>query len=318
MATILVSGASGIVGYGILRSLKGTGCRLIGTTIYDRSPADCFADTVAHPPLTSDPLYLPWLLETIQTYGVDMVIPGIEADMSAWNEHRAALEASGAVVLLNNPELIRLCLDKWRFYEKLQSCGFQYCIPSSIEQTYEIFKPPFLLKPRCGFGGRGIVKVESRADFDANRDEIGKSLMMQEFVGKADEEYTASAFFDRDSNLKAYMVLKRKLSKAGYTEIAETVFPEGLREILLTLADILTPVGPTNFQFRKHNGEWRLLEINPRISSATSIRTAFGYNESKMCVEYFLRGHDIVQPEIRRGKAIRYTEDFITYDRSDL
>ena len=33
MKTILVSGASGIVGYGILKSLKNCGYKLIGTTI---------------------------------------------------------------------------------------------------------------------------------------------------------------------------------------------------------------------------------------------------------------------------------------------
>ena len=51
MKTILVSGASGIVGYGILRSLTGLGYRIIGTTIYKSSPADCFADIVEKPPL---------------------------------------------------------------------------------------------------------------------------------------------------------------------------------------------------------------------------------------------------------------------------
>ena len=51
--TILVSGASGIVGYGILRSLKNAGCTLIGTTIYEESPADCFSDIVEIAPKTS-------------------------------------------------------------------------------------------------------------------------------------------------------------------------------------------------------------------------------------------------------------------------
>lgn len=318
MYTILVSGASGIVGYGILRSLKGTGCRLIGTTIYEQSPANCFADIVAQPPLTADINYIPWLLKAIQEFHVDMIIPGIEADMSVWNKNRDILEESGAFALLNNPALIALCLDKWLFYEKLREHGFPYCIDSSIEPQFDRFKTPFLLKPRCGYGAKGIVQVESREEFDRHRDEIGKTLMMQEFVGTADEEYTASAFFDRDSNLSAYMVLKRKLSKSGYTEIAETVFPADLKGVILTLADILKPVGPTNFQFRRHHGEWRLLEINPRISSSTSIRSAFGYNESQMCVEYFLRGKTVSQPKIRSGRAARYIEDFIAYDCTDF
>jgi carbamoyl-phosphate synthase large subunit len=57
-----------------------------------------------------------------------------------------------------------------------------------------------------------------------------------------------------------------------------------------------------------------LLEINPRISSSTSIRTKFGYNEALMSVDYFLNGIIPTQPKIQKGKAIRYTEDLIIYE----
>jgi carbamoyl-phosphate synthase large subunit len=60
------------------------------------------------------------------------------------------------------------------------------------------------------------------------------------------------------------------------------------------------------------------LEINPRISSATSIRAAFGYNESLMSLEFFLEQKRPVQPRIRTGRAVRYTEDYIFYDRADI
>ena len=316
--TVLVSGASGIVGYGILRSLKDAGCTLIGTTIYEESPANCFADVVELAPLTSSPDYIPWLTATIEKHHVDMIIPAIEADMSAWNKHRAELESTGTFVLLNRPELVELCLDKWAFYQKLTEAGFRHCIASSLEPDFEQFPLPFLLKPRCGFGARGIVKVEDWETFERYREDIGQTLMMQEFVGTEREEYTVSAFFDRDSRMRASIALRRKLSKQGFTELAEVVFPDDLIAVIQELAGILRPVGPTNFQFRNHRGQWKLLEVNPRISSATSIRTAFGYNESKMAVDYFLRGREVSQPQVRKGHAIRYTEDYIFYDSDHI
>ena len=112
--TILVSGASGVVGYGILRNLQERGdCFLIGTTIYPDSPANCFSDVVEVVPRTDDPEYIDHLKTLIAKYSVDMIIPGIEADMSTWNKHRKELHATGALLLLNNPELISLCLDKF-------------------------------------------------------------------------------------------------------------------------------------------------------------------------------------------------------------
>jgi carbamoyl-phosphate synthase large subunit len=87
-----------------------------------------------------------------------------------------------------------------------------------------------------------------------------------------------------------------------------------MEEALDSLCNLFKPVGPTNFQFRVEDEGLRLLEINPRISSATSIRSAFGYNESLMAVEYFLENKAPAQPFIRKGTATRYTEDLIIYE----
>ena len=318
MKTILVSGASGIVGYGILRSLKNYDCRLIGTTIYETSPADCFSDLVLHPPLTVDENYIPWLIETIEKYHIDMIIPAIEADMSCWNKNRSLLEKTGTFVMLNSSELIELCLDKWKFYQKIKENNFKYAIETSLDADFKRFELPFLLKPRCGFGSKGIIKIEDKSSFEKHKSEIGKNLMMQEFVGSIEEEYTASGFFDKNSDLKAFMVMKRKLSKQGFTEVAKVVDESQLKEIIKELAQIFKPVGATNFQFRKHNDSWKLLEINPRISSSTSLKTAFGYNECKMTLDYFLDKKEITQPKIKKGSAIRYTEDYIFYDSDNI
>ncbi|MDE5640021.1 MAG: ATP-grasp domain-containing protein [Odoribacter sp.] len=317
--TILVSGASGIVGYGILRCLRERGdCFLIGTTIYPESPANCFSDVVEIVPKTDDLGYIDYLIGLIHQYSVDMMIPAIEADMSAWNEHRGQLEATGVFALLNNPELINLCLDKWKFFKKLEKNNYQGRILSSLDHDYNHFSAPFILKPRCGYGARGLVKVESERQYNAYIDEIGSNLMVQELVGTDDEEYTVSVFFDEDSKIKAIMGLKRKLAKAGYTEIAEVIDTMSFVEDITLLAKILKPVGPTNFQFRRHEGKLKLLEINPRISSSTSIRCKFGYNESKMAVDYFLENKEISQPVTKKGRAVRYTEDFIFYDSDNI
>lgn len=318
--TILVSGASGIVGYGILKSLRLSNEKynLIGTTIYDKSVAQAFSDIFEKAPLTSDKNYIPWLINIIKKYKVDMIIPSIEADVIAWNENKKVLQDAGCFVLLNNPDLINLCTDKWLFYKELEKNNSLYAIPTSIELNTEEHRFPFLLKPRKGYASKGIVIIENEEMLNLYRNDIGMKLMIQPIVGSIEDEYTTSAFFDNDSNLCSYMSLKRKLSKEGYTEIAQSVSLNGIESAILDIAKIFKPVGPTNFQFRVHNGELKLLEINPRISSATSIRAAFGYNESEMSVDYFLDNKKPSQPTLKTGYAVRYTEDMIYYDSSNL
>jgi carbamoyl-phosphate synthase large subunit len=322
MRTILVSGASGIVGYGILRSLKASGqdLRLVGSSIHDDSVAPGFCDVFELSPHTEHPSYIEWLLNTIRKHRVDLIVPGIEIDLYEWTAHAAAIAGSGALALLNNPELVALSKDKWLFHERLRDLGLACRIESSLAADFaglaERYGLPFLLKPRRGFGARGIVRIESETDFIRHKEDIGPKLMAQPIVGNDEEEFTTSAFCDGDGGFHACMTLRRKLSKDGYTEKAEVTTSDEFMASLFELCAAFRPLGPTNFQFRRCADGIRLLEINPRISSATSIRTAFGYNESAMAADWFLARQKPEQPILRRGKAVRYTEDFIFYDDS--
>jgi carbamoyl-phosphate synthase large subunit len=322
--TILVSGASGIVGYGALRSLRKSneGYELVGTTIYDDSVAPAFCDIFEQAIPTIDEHYIDWLCGIIKKHQVDMIIPGIEADMIAWNNNRTQLRQAGATLLLNNPGLVDLCSDKWKFYDALRGTGSNLAIETRLEGAFEelhkAFGLPFLLKPRRGFASKGIVRVDSEDVFTKHQNELGSVLMAQPIVGTDSEEYTVSAFFDKDSRLCCSMGLKRRLSTVGFTEKAEVDMPQGAEAAIRALGEVFKPVGPTNFQFRVQEGQLKLLEINPRISSATSIRTAFGYNESVMSVEYFLHDKRPEQPQIQRGYAVRYMEDCLFYDSNTV
>ena len=323
MKNILVSGTSGIVGYGILRSLKKSGLdlNLIGTTIYEDSVAQGFCDTFEKAPPTNSDIYIDWLINTINKHKIQMLIPGIEADLYKWTECKDKIEATGAKILLNNLDLVSFSKDKWVFYQQLIAHKLTMAIPTILETNFEkikqLFGLPFLLKPRVGFGSKGIVKVFDEEVFKQHQSKIGEVLMVQPYVGNDNEEYSASAFCDGKGDFYASMGIRRKLSSDGFTEKAEVVEMSELNEVIRALCKCFKPIGPTNFQFRKHEDEYKLLEINPRVSSSTSIRTAFGYNESAMAVSYFLDGKIPEQPTIKKGRAVRYSEDFIFYDSSN-
>ena len=320
MKRVLVSGASGIVGYGILRSLRRVKqeCFLVGTSIYDDSVAPAFCDVFEQAPPTQAPEYLNWLLDTLRRHRIDLLIPGIEIDMYHWVEHIPEILTTGARPLLNAPELIALCKDKWAFYRRLREACVACTIESSLEGDFtaliQRFGFPFLLKPRRGFGSKGIVRVTSEDVFEKHRANIGPALMAQPIVGDDAEEYTTSAFCDGQGSYFASMTLRRKLSRDGFTDKAEVVDATEFVPAMDELCRLFRPLGPTNFQFRRCADGPKLLEINPRISSSTSIRTAFGYNESAMALGYFLDRLTPVQPAIRHGRAVRYTDEQIFYE----
>jgi carbamoyl-phosphate synthase large subunit len=322
VTTILVSGAAGIVGYGILRSLKMAKrpMKLIGTSIYTDSVAPGFCDVFEVVPRTDAADYLDRLLALLRKHHVDVAFPGIDADMYKWADHVAEIESTGTSVVINSLELISRCSDKWAFYERQQQLMPTYAIPSYPDMEFDFLKEkcglPFLLKPRRGFGSKGIVVVETAEHFAKISPATKTTLMAQPIVGRDDEEFTVSAFCDGRGGYSALMALRRRLSKDGFTEKAEVVDQVEFSDAVQDLCGAFSPRGPTNFQFRKTDYGLKLLEINPRISSSTSIRAAFGYNEALMAVEMAVEKRMPVQPDIKRGRAVRYTEDFIFYDDS--
>ena len=110
MKNILVSGASSIVGLGILKSLRisGKDVNVIGATCFEDTVVPAFCDVFIKAPLTDDINYIDWLISTIENYKIDLIIPGIDADMYKWNENIHKIKRDNLKILLNNSELILL------------------------------------------------------------------------------------------------------------------------------------------------------------------------------------------------------------------
>ena len=321
MTRILVTGVGAIIGYGIVRSLRAGGepCHIIGADIYAEAVGQVWCDDFVQAPRTDDASYAGWLKSTLLQHRVMLLFPGIEPDVDAHNTMRYMLREIGVTPVLNREDLITLCRDKWAQYELLNAAGSMLAIPSSLSNDYDTlaaaFGVPFLLKPRRGQASKGQVRVTSRESFAPWSAQMGEVLMAQKLIGHEDEEYTVGAFGDGMGALHASIAFRRRLASDGSTGKIWHEEPEGLRSAVEDLARIAKPLGPTNFQFRRDAGHWKLLEINPRISSSTSLRTAFGYNEAMMCLHHYKDGASVSQPTLRQGFACRYIEDYVIYDR---
>jgi carbamoyl-phosphate synthase large subunit len=322
MKRVFVSGASSLVGYGILKSLRQSSQKyfLLGSSIFKNSIALTLCDKFEIAPKSDSPDYIHWLVSIIKKYKIDIMFPGIEIDMYKWSYNLKQIKKTKAFPVLNQQKLISICEDKWKFYKFLKSKKFSGLITTCLQNNYKNlikkYKTPLLLKPRKGFGSKGVVKIFSKEQFKIYKNDIGKKLMVQPYIGSEDEEYTVSIFGDGIGSYFTIIAFKRRLSPEGYTAVAETADGNQFIEIISKLCKLFKPIGPTNFQFRLDKNEIKLLEINPRISSTTSIKSILGYNESLMSLEFFLNRKKISQPKIQKAKAIRFIEDHIFYEDS--
>lgn len=323
MYNVLVTGVGAIIGYGIIRSLRTSGypVKIVGIDIYSDAVGQNWCDNfeVTLPAKHND--FPEFIQHIVDKYSIDLVIPGIEQDVARLSTERAYFNNKRVKFALNNHELISVASDKWTMHQKLVDLGFptiKTFISGEYQELREILGSPMLLKPRRSYASKGIRTIHTEDDFSYWQSSLNDNFMVQEIVGSDDEEYTVSAFGFGDGTCTSKKItFRRKLSGEGATAKAIVQFIPELDAVVDKLAEKFKPMGPTNFQFRKHKNEFLLLEINPRISSSTSLRTAFGFNEAKMCLEHFVLGKEIQIPTIKSGCATRFIEDMISYDSNN-
>ncbi len=317
---VLVTGVGAIIGQGIIKALHmpEQPVRIIGLDLNPEAFGAAACDAFyAKPADDQGQQYLDFLASIIESEGVDLILPGIEHDVFFLDDNRAFFSQLNCVPVINDRDLIAISKDKWLTAETLGANGLPVIpgvLPTSWQDCLEKLGPaPLLMKPCSGNGSRGIVRLHDELDYSYWMQKSDGKYMVQTIVGSDTEEYTASVFGYGDGEATSAIIFRRKLSADGSTLSAEVVTDAAISAFIMRLNSLFKPLGPTNYQFRKEDDRVYMLEVNPRISSATSFRAAFGFNEAWMSIDYFING---IRPELsplKQGRAVRYVEDRIEF-----
>lgn len=324
--TVLVTGVGAIIGYGIVKSLRASQyqCHIVGIDIYSDAVGKVWCDSFVEGVKADSKDFQAHIQRVINQYSIDLIIPGIEQDLQALAKIRERLSGQGVIVALNSS----FCLNTFGSKSKTQQFLLDNGLPvletlsaksaNSTEISKSLGYPCIakLDKSTAGKGQRIIHNEEELPPF------LGQSdYLLQRYVnGNNVKEFTASAFGLGNGDFVNLITLERTLGSDGATHKAKVTSNEPFIKQISKICNNSRPVGPTNFQFIHDDSrdEYFLLEINPRISSSSSLRTAFGVNEAQMCIDYYLHNCIPETAVIRPGKAQRYLADNIEYDSSDF
>lgn len=315
---VLVTGVGAVIGYGIIESLRAIkiDCNVIGTDINDENYGKYICDTFIKVPYTSDPNYKTIVDQIVSNYEIDIIFPGIEQDVFFFSSCR---ETINTVVVLNNSELINLAMDKFEMYNFLKKNDFEDLIPTyenlSHEDAVSILGLPYIIKPKKSYASKGFHVIDSNENYNKLKNVINSDTLFQPYIGSINEEYTVSIFGDGKGGYIDSYIFRRYLSSAGASEKTFSIKNDSaIIKTVNSLIKIFKPEGPTNMQFRKVENKVFLLEVNPRISSACSLRTKFGYNEPLYCLQHYLFRKEYILSEKKYGMAIRFIADKIIYE----
>lgn len=310
---ILVTGVGAIIGYGIIKSLRSQQAHdieIIGMDIYDDAYGQFLCDRFYVAERADSSKYLDFINDLVEKENISLIIPGIEQDMYRLHELGGKVQTR---VVLNNDLLINLSKDKLETFTFFRDKGVNV-IPTLFERPYdecvEVLGNPFLLKPRTSYASKGIHKIHSEEEFNFYNKRPSANIC-QRIIGTDLSEYTIAVFGRGDGTYADYIILRRKLAQTGATDKATMVpYDKALMDYVDKICELTKPYGPTNIQLRKDGDEVFLLEINPRISSACSIRAHMGYNDSLKCIELYLYNRHIIPEQKKMLHAVRFIEDY--------
>ena len=249
----------------------------------------------------------------------DVVIPVSDMAVSYISKNKKNIEERfGTKCAVPDYDLVCQVESKNRFMAFCEKKGVPH--PKTIALTEEKLDGtaayigfPALIKPDYSVGARGITKVNSEAELIEKYPSVSKqygSCTLQEFIDNKEYYYNVMLYRDAKGRFPAYTILKIVRMYpvgAGSSSCGITVENDELLEICKDCLNKLNWVGMADFDVlqRLDNGDYKIIEINPRVPASLRAAAVSGVNFPEIIVQDVL-GKEVPTYQYQPGKTLRY------------
>lgn len=279
------------------------------------APALTAADIKVQVPGVYADNYLDTVLDICKKYDVKVLISLNDLELPILSARKEDFKAIGVNVVVSDPEVIDICFDKYKTAQFIEGLGLK--TPKTYIDYNEAvaavkagtLKFPLILKPRWGSGSIGLEFVDDLEELEmvykldkkkvqksilatASTDE--KFLLIQEVIKGA--EYGLDIVNDFNRNHRGVSVKQKLSMRAGETDKAITVDNAKLREIGAVIGKNLKHIGNLDCDVLERDGEYYVLELNPRFGGGYPFSHEAGVNIPKAIVAWS-QGKDVSDSE---------------------
>ncbi len=231
-------------------------------------------------PRMDDHDYIPTLLDICTREDINVIIPLREDELLFMSDKRDVFGSHGITLMLSSAEFIQACKDKYLFYNELKKAGIPV-VPTYLYGTdtdkISNLQLPLYAKPRYGAASIGNIKTSSREFLDAYIKECNEEFVVQPYI--SGDEFGVDVYVDLLSHEIIQIFIKKKLSmKSGETEKSVSVKNDHIVSLVQKVVDRFSPVGVLDMDVLFCNGEYKILEINPRFGGGYPHAFSCGVN----------------------------------------
>jgi len=256
----------------IVSAFGRAGATTLSVDVNELAPALYAADRRALVPPVRDPRYIDALRQLVDEHDARLIVPLADLDHLLLAEERDRL---GALVLLPDPDAIRLCEDKYAAHAFFAANGISTpatWLPGDMPSDVPF---PVLVKARRGFGSRHIYRATDRGELDFFLGHTTAESMVQQVC--RGEEFSIDVFCDLEARCLNAIPRTMIQSKGGESIKGMTIKDSQLIDHGRRVAEAMNMVGPANIQcFREPDGSLPVTDVNPRFGGGFPLPTAAG------------------------------------------
>jgi Carbamoylphosphate synthase large subunit (split gene in MJ) len=317
---VLIFPAGTEIAFEILNALKYSKfVEIYGGTSVDDHSEFVYKNLIKNIPHIFESDFLGQLNKAIEENKIDCIYPAHDSASVFFSEH---INEINAQVIITDPVTTAICRSKKETYKYLADESF---IPKIYEKFDHIKEYPVFIKPAVGQGSVGAKKINTMLEL---KEELNKnsSIVICEYLPGM--EYTVDCFTDKKGKLCVVKIRDRQRVRAGISVRSKEYEPDDkICEIAHIINERLIFKGAWFFQVKKDiYGEYKLLEISPRIPGTMGLSRNMGINFPLLTlfvfwgndVEIIDNNYDIVLDRaFYSAYKINYAYDHIYLDFDD-
>jgi carbamoyl-phosphate synthase large subunit len=266
-------------------------------------------------PLIREQDYFQRLTEYVDNHKINIIFPTIAAEHDFFAAHIGFFKERGIHIVSCAPDVFRICNDKYLSMQFLQNKGLTApdTVLCSNEDDVAQFVArnsfPVILKPRFGASSNDVFVVHNiERLFGILKAYPDDYFILQAFLADP-ADYTIGVFVSQDRRYQDTFVIRRNL-KFGLSYSGEVIEDDVISRHCLDIANALHSTYSINVQLKMVDRVPYTYEVNPRLSSTTSVRAHFGFNEPDMIMRDLLEKAPLtVRVAAKRGFFMRYWEE---------
>lgn len=285
--------------------------KIVATDMQLSAPAITAADIKIQVPAVYADDYIDRTLQICKDNDIDALICLNDLELPILAENRKRFEDIGVIPIVADKDVIDICFDKYLTSQFVEKIGLN--TPKTFINLEEAkraikngeLKFPLVLKPRWGSGSIGIEFVNDLEELEEVYTmllkKVKKSILSE--ASKGDEyiliqekiegqEYGLDVMNDLKGNNRGVSVKKKLAMRAGETDKAQTVDNAQIREIGRVLGENLRHIGNLDVDVFEKDGQYYVLELNPRFGGGFPFSYEAGVNFPKAIIEW-LKGNEI-------------------------